>query len=97
MREFLAREKVTHQFHDVRKQKIDSGEALAIVRCHRRGLARRGGKTVEIDIASASDDELKKLFFGREGSLRAPTVSDGKTLLAGFDEDALRALTGGAH
>ncbi|HXN81823.1 MAG TPA: hypothetical protein VN883_05055 [Myxococcales bacterium] len=95
MREFLARKQVPHQFHDVRKQPVDTAAALAIVRRHRRGLSRRGGKVVEVEIAAASDEELRKLFVGREGGLRAPTVSDGATLLAGFDEVALRELTGG--
>ena len=44
-------------------------------------------------IAAASDEELRKLFLGREGTLRAPTVSDGTTVLSGFDEPALSKLT----
>jgi arsenate reductase-like glutaredoxin family protein len=95
VREFLARKQVPHQFHDVRKQPVGTAEALALVRRHRRGLSRRGGKVVEVEIGAASDEELRKLFVGREGGLRAPTVSDGATLLAGFDEVALRELTGG--
>jgi hypothetical protein len=95
VREFLARKQVPHQFRDVRKQPVGTAEALAIVRGHRRGLSRRGGKVVEVEIATASDEELRKLFVGREGGLRAPTLSDGATLLAGFDEAALRELTGG--
>ena len=95
MREFLARKQVEHQFVDVRKAPVPAGDAVALVRRHKRGLSRRGGKLVEVDPARAGDDELMKLFLGREGVLRAPTVSDGHTIIAGFDEAALRKLSGG--
>ena len=94
MREFLARHAVEHGFRDVRKAPIPGDEAVALLRTHERGLVKRGAATLEIEIASASDAELRKLFLGREGTLRAPTVSDGTTVLAGFDEAALRKLAG---
>lgn len=93
MREFLARNEVEHGFRDVRKEPIPADEAIALVRRHKRGVAKKGAVLVEVEIARASDDELRKLFIGREGTLRAPTVSDGTTVLAGFDEAALRKLT----
>ena len=79
---------------DVRKGPILADEAVALVRLHKRGLAKKGARIVEVDPAQAADEELKKMFLGREGALRAPTVSDGQTIFAGFDEDTLRKLTG---
>ena len=34
------------------------------------------------------DDELLKLMLGRSGTLRAPTLRRGKTLLVGFNNEA---------
>jgi arsenate reductase-like glutaredoxin family protein len=93
VREFLAREQVEHAFHDVRKAPVSAKDAVALVRRHSKAIAKKGARLVEIDPDTASDDELKKLFLGREGVLRAPTVSDGTTIFAGFDEAALRALS----
>ena len=96
VREFLARNEVAHGFRDVRKMPIPGAEAIALVRRHKRGVAKRGAKVIELAIADASDEELRKLFLGREGTLRAPTMSDGTTVVAGFDEPALRNLTDGS-
>jgi arsenate reductase-like glutaredoxin family protein len=93
VREFLARNEVEHGFRDVRKDPIPGDEAIALVRRHQRGVAKKGSKVVELEISCASDEELRKLFLGREGTLRAPTLSDGVTVLSGFDEAALRKLT----
>ena len=35
-----------------------------------------------------NDEELLKLMLGRSGTLRAPTLRRGKTLLVGFNADA---------
>lgn len=40
------------------------------------------------------DDELLKLMLGRSGTLRAPTLRRGKTLLVGFNEDAYDVTLG---
>jgi arsenate reductase-like glutaredoxin family protein len=93
VREFLARKEVQHEFEDVRKKPISAKDAVKIVRQHVRAIARKGVRIVEIDPRSATDDEIKKLFLGREGTLRAPTVSDGKTILGGFDETTLRKMS----
>jgi arsenate reductase-like glutaredoxin family protein len=94
VRGFLAREQVAHQFVDVRRAPIDRAGALALVRRHRQAVATRGGKLVRLDVKSASDDEICKLFLGREGTLRAPTLSNGHVILGGFDEATLRELCG---
>ena len=94
MREFLARKKVEHGFIDVRKGPVPPKETVAIVRKHQRAIAKVGGKLKEIDPKSATDAEIEKLFLGREGTMRAPCFSDGRTILGGFDEETMAAMTG---
>jgi arsenate reductase-like glutaredoxin family protein len=85
VREFLARNKVDHAFTDVRKAPLDPAATVALVRRHRRALSKRGATVLEVAVAEATDAELEKLFLGREGTLRAPTISVGDTIFAGFD------------
>ena len=92
MREFLARERIEPAYVDVRKGPIPPKQTIAIVRKHKRAIAKVGGKLREIDPATATDDEIKKLFLGREGTMRAPCMSDGKTILGGFDEETLASM-----
>jgi len=92
VREFLARDEVGHAFVDVRKAPIPPKQAVAIVRKHKRAFAKVGGKMKEIDPKKATDAEIEKLFLGREGTMRAPCVSDGTTILGGFDEDTMAAM-----
>lgn len=94
MREVLAREEIAHSFVDIRKAPIQPKETVAIVRKHKRALAKVGGKVKEIDPKKATDEEIKKMFLGREGTMRAPCVSDGKTILGGFDEETLASMLG---
>jgi arsenate reductase-like glutaredoxin family protein len=92
VREFLARNDIGHAFNDVRARPVPADEAVALVRRHRKALAKRGSTVVELDPARATDEEIKKHFLGREGTLRAPTLSVGDTIFAGFDEASFRAL-----
>jgi arsenate reductase-like glutaredoxin family protein len=94
VREFLARNKVPHTFEDVRKSPVAPEDALALVRRHRLALVKRGKNVVQFEVAAASDEEILKHFLGREGTLRAPTVSVGDTIVAGFDEDTFVRLLG---
>jgi arsenate reductase-like glutaredoxin family protein len=93
VREFLARNEVEHGFEDIRKKPISKKGAVALVRKHKRAIAKVGGKLRELDPQTATDAEIEKAFLGREGTLRAPTLSDGETILGGFDEETLRSLT----
>ena len=94
MREFLARKDVAHDFVDVRKAPISKKDTVAIVRKHARAIAKVGGALREVDPKTATDAEILKLFLGREGSMRAPVVSKGGTIFAGFDEASFRKLIG---
>ena len=94
MREFLARDEVAYTYLDVRKAPIKPKETVAIVRKHKRALAKVAGKMRELDPKTATDAEIEKLFLGREGTMRAPCVSDGKTILGGFDEETMASMMG---
>lgn len=41
-----------------------------------------------------SDEELLQVMLGRSGTLRAPTLRRGKTLLVGFSVDAYEDALG---
>jgi hypothetical protein len=92
VREFLAREDVAHAFVDVRKGPIAPKDTVAIVRKHARAIAKVGANLKELDPAKATDAEIQKLFLGREGTMRAPVVSVGDTIFAGFDADSFDRL-----
>lgn len=94
MREFLAREEAEYSYVDVRKAPIKPKETIAIVRKHKRAIAKVGGKMREVDPKTATDAEIEKLFLGRESTMRAPCVSDGKTILGGFDEETMASMMG---
>ncbi|MBS2027990.1 MAG: hypothetical protein JST54_08820 [Deltaproteobacteria bacterium] len=92
VRGFLEDEQIAHDFVDVRKAPLDKSRALELARKHQEIAATRGGKLVRVKTIEATDAELEQLVLGREGNLRAPTVSNGKTLLCGFEKRALTAL-----
>ena len=92
MREFLARKGIEHGVEDVRKEPVSPEDTLALVRTHRVAIAKRGTKLVQFDPRTASDEEILKCFLGREGTLRAPTMSVGDTIVGGFDADTFRKL-----
>jgi arsenate reductase-like glutaredoxin family protein len=53
----------------------------------------KGKKIVVFEMADEpSDDDLLKVMLGRSGTLRAPTVRRGKTLLVGFNADLYELL-----
>ena len=92
MREFLARTSLVPDYHDVRKQPLDAAEAVALVRRHKRAFAKKGTALRTLDPATATDAEIRELFLGREGSLRAPTLAIGDAILGGWDEPTIVTL-----
>jgi arsenate reductase-like glutaredoxin family protein len=92
VREVLAREGTEHTFVDVRKGPISPKDTVAIVRKHRRAISKVGGKMRELDPKTATDAEIEKLFLGREGTMRAPVVSNGESIVAGYDAEVFRTL-----
>ncbi|MFO0603241.1 MAG: hypothetical protein U0324_08705 [Polyangiales bacterium] len=92
MREFLARTKLEPEYRDVRKQPVDAESAVALVRRHKRAFAKKGVALRTLDPAGATDAEIRALFLGREGSLRAPTLSVGDAIVGGWDEALIEKL-----
>ncbi len=59
-------------------------------------MVARGKKVLSFKMKTEApeDDELLKLMLGRSGTLRAPTLRRGKTLLVGFNADAYQQTLG---
>jgi hypothetical protein len=71
-----------------RTRPLTDGEARELLRGVRRVIVSRGTKTREIEAAAAKPGDLK----GPTGSYRAPMVRRGRTLLVGFNREALERL-----
>jgi arsenate reductase-like glutaredoxin family protein len=59
-------------------------------------VVARGQKVLRFSTArdAPPDEELLKLVLGRSGTLRAPSLRRGKTLLVGFNEAAYAEVLG---
>jgi len=59
-------------------------------------VVARGKKvlTFQMKKDAPSDEELLKVLLGRSGTLRAPTLRKGKTLLVGFNDEAYATTLG---
>lgn len=71
------------------KTRIGADEALALARGASTVAVARGQKIVVFDMAGdpPPDDELRAAILGRSGTLRAPAVRAGDTLLVGYNAD----------
>lgn len=57
-------------------------------------LVKKGKKIVELKVSDdLSDEDILKNFLGRSGTLRAPVLQSGKTLMAGWHEETYESLT----
>ncbi|MDF1665866.1 MAG: hypothetical protein P1V97_29185 [Planctomycetota bacterium] len=57
-------------------------------------LVKKGKKVVEFKVSDdLSDEDILKNFLGRSGTLRAPVLQSGKTLMAGWEEETYKSLT----
>jgi len=58
--------------------------------------AGKGKKFVYFNLRKEKpgEDDLKKALLGRSGTLRAPAMKVGKTLIVGFNEDMYREIFG---
>jgi len=71
------------------KEKLNGEEALALTKDVSKVVITRGKKTLTFQMKDApSDEELLPLLLGRSGTLRAPTIKRGKTLLVGYSDSA---------
>lgn len=71
-----------------RREPLTDPEARELVRNARRVIVARGRKVVEIDPDKVRLDDLK----GPSGNYRAPMILTGRTLLVGFNLEALGRL-----
>ena len=78
------------------KEKLDGKAALALARKARTVWVAQGKKTLHFDMTSnsPSDSDLLAVLLGRSGTLRAPTIVAGPTMLVGFNAEVLQKLLG---
>ncbi len=81
---------------DARREPLGRDEALALARQAGRLLVARGRKLIEIDMKRdrPDDETLAGLLLGRSGTLRAPALRRGRTLIVGFHPEAFERLVG---
>lgn len=86
---FLAKRKIDVATRvDARKSTIRGDAALALLHDVDEVWATRGKRVVHVDLRRERPDRktLLSLLLGPSGTLRAPTLRRGRTLLVGFDE-----------
>jgi len=71
-----------------RANPLTDDDARELLRGVSRVILARGTKVVELEAAATKPSDLK----GPSGSYRAPMVRRGKTLLVGFNREALERL-----
>ena len=78
-----------------RDTKFGPREALELAEQVDEIIARKGKKTVRLDLRQEKPTRasLLALLLGPTGTLRAPAVRKGRTLVLGFDEASYRAIT----
>lgn len=77
------------------KIKIHRDEALELARAADLVLVSRGKKLVRLEGGDGtSDDEIASLILGRSGTLRAPAIRAGGTLLVGFHAEGYSEIFG---
>ena len=59
-------------------------------------IVARGKKRLELDMKRdpPTDEQLLEVMLGRSGTLRAPTLRRGTTLLVGYNDDIYRDTLG---
>lgn len=74
-----------------RKDPVDADGARALLAEVDHVYVARGKKTVHFDRSAdgADDEEILPLVLGRSGTLRAPALRVGTTLVVGYNDDIL--------
>ena len=89
--------------HDVTVQdtvpasrKLGLSDALALVEQADRLVVAKGKKLTELDLDAEppSEEAVARLMLGPTGNLRSPTLRVGRTLIVGYDEQALAETFG---
>ncbi len=81
---------------DARKDKLGKREIAAILRGTNKIHAMKGKRVVEFDLKRDPpvEKDLYENLIGPTGSLRAPAVRSGKTLVVGFNEEHWQDVLG---
>lgn len=81
---------------DARKEKLGQAEALALLDQVDELYVTRGRRLIHFDLKNDRPDnaELTSLIIGRSGTLRAPTIRHGRTLLVGFHAETYEKVLG---
>ena len=75
------------------KVKLHRDDALEKAKEAKEVLVAKGKKLLRFDIkAGVDDDELAAVILGRSGTLRAPAIQVGPTLLVGFHAEAYEEI-----
>lgn len=69
---------------------MDAGAVRALLPGLDRVVATRGKKVLTFDEPASRADEVLEVAMGRSGTLRAPTLRVGTTLVVGFSEELYR-------
>jgi hypothetical protein len=92
---FLARHKVTVGTQaDAKKATVKGDAALGVLKGVDELYVAKGKRVVHVDLRHDKPPraELLALLLGPTGSLRAPTLRKGRTLIVGFDEATYKQL-----
>lgn len=81
---------------DGTKVKYGPDDALKLLDGVDKLIATKGPKITKFDLKKnrPTDVELLAVLIGPKGTLRAPTVRVGKTMLVGFNEETYAAVLG---
>jgi len=75
---------------NARKERYGRDEALALLDGMTDLYVARGKKVVHFDLKKEKpEEEIASLILGRSGTLRAPVLQVGTTMIVGFNEEAL--------
>ncbi len=79
---------------DARKERIDSEQALDLLKGVDSLLVAKGKKLNRFNLKSErpSDEDLLKQIMGPSGNLRAPSLRLGKVFVVGFHPEAYEEL-----
>ena len=79
---------------DAKKNRFERSDLETVLGDASRVIIAKGKKTLEFDPGDGNWDDIAQHALGRSGTLRAPTVKRGKTVLVGFHAEAWAEVFG---
>ncbi|MCC6930163.1 MAG: hypothetical protein IT359_14355 [Gemmatimonadaceae bacterium] len=79
---------------DAKKKRYDAVAVKEVLKGIEVIVSMKGKRFVKLDLkrGKVSDADIHAAILGPFGTLRAPTLRKGKTLIVGFNEDEYRKL-----